>query len=216
MVLIEDLELYLGNFHCSCDTLKVDKGEKTVLLGKSGAGKTVFLETLAGRYRPNHGSIFLDGRDITTSPPEERPISILYQDYCLFPFLTARENIAFPLLYGRKIPKKELSKKVDYFLQTLGLTEIQDSYSPQLSGGEKQRVALARAIITKPKLLLLDEPTSSLDPSMKEIARNLLYEYIEKEDLTTIWVTHDEEEANYFSNVITIEKGKVGNVNGHI
>ena len=212
MITIKNLQVQCGTFQLHCDTLQLEEGEKVVLLGKSGSGKTVFLETLAGRYHPNKGRIFLDGVDQTNAPPEERPISLLYQDFGLFPFLTAKENIAFPLLYGKEKNREGVEEKVQAFLETLGLERIKNTYPKHLSGGEKQRVALARALITKPKILLLDEPTSSLDTDMKDVARNMILNHIETKDLTTIWVTHDKEEATYFGErTITMEEGVLSN-----
>lgn len=207
MISIKDLKINFTNFSLSCPDLEIKKGQKVVLLGRSGAGKTVFLETLAGRYRPSGGKILLDGKDHTKSEPEKRPISLLYQDFCLFPFLNVWENIAFPVKKGRH-KKEDYKKRVEYFLESLNLKRVSHSYPNKLSGGEKQRVALARSLIVNPKILLLDEPTSSLDYEMKSIAQDIIIKHIQDKKLTTIWVTHDKNEAKLFGErILNIHKG---------
>lgn len=180
-------------------------------MGRSGAGKTVFLETLCGRYPCTATHWELDGRSMLNLPPHRRQIGIVYQDYCLFPFLNVRQNIAFSRTSSGRVDRE---KEVDRLLEALDLKHLATAQVGRLSGGEKQRVALARALAAHPKLLLLDEPTSSLDVELKAVARELILELVQKEKITTLWVTHDPAEAAGFEKHFIMEKGRLRD--GHL
>ncbi len=191
---IEALTVNLGGFHLRELTLEVAAGEYLVIVGPTGAGKTVLLETLAGLRRPQAGRLYLDGAEITRLPPERRGIGFVYQDYALFPHLTVAENIAFGLrLRGAR--RAELEQRVASLAGMLGLERLLDRRPATLSGGEAQRVALARALAVEPRLLLLDEPLSSLDPATRAALREELARLHRTLGTTTIHVTHDFEEA---------------------
>ena len=162
MLCIERLSIRLGEFDLRDISLEVREGEYFVLLGPTGTGKTVLVECIAGLHRPKSGRIFLNGRDITDLPPEERGIAYVPQDYALFPNLTAFENIAFGLRV-RKFPEAMVRQKVQELAEWLGITYLLHRLPLTLSGGEKQRVALARALAVEPKVLLLDEPLAAVD-----------------------------------------------------
>ncbi len=203
MLTIAHLQLQLNGQTFSCPDLHVPAGKKLVILGPNGAGKTLFLETLAGRYvspQVQAETCELNGISLLDLPPEQRAIAFLYQDYCLFPFLTVEKNIQFPLL-----SKKQASlPSADYeqMIAALELAPLLKRFPIHLSGGEKQRVALARALMSRPNLLLLDEPLSALDRPMRRKAKELLTNFIDKYNLTTIIVTHDYEEAYYFADYL--------------
>lgn len=196
MFVIRDLNLYLGQFCLKNINLKIKNGEYFVLLGPSGAGKTVLLETIAGRYKPKSGEIYYNGINLVPLLPEERRIGFVYQQYDLFNHMTVRENIVF----GLKIRDKSndiIAKKLNNLVELLNIEHLLERYPQNLSGGEQQRVALARAFIISPDILLLDEPLSALDPLTKD---RLLKELKEIHDLykfTVIHVTHDISEALY-------------------
>lgn len=205
MLKINNLSINLNDFFLENININLKKGETLVLLGHSGSGKTVFLETLAGRYKTNRGSIILDDVDITNFLPEDRFMSIVYQQYELFPFLNVYDNISFPLKIG-KFAKKDYKKDVENIISALGIDNIKNRYIHKLSGGEKQRIALARSIITNPKLLLLDEPMSALDSANKSKAMKLIKNLKDNYKLTMVYVTHDFDEALYFADKIVIIK----------
>ena len=163
MIVLEHVSLSLGDFSLHDVDLRINKGEYLVLMGPSGAGKTVLLETIAGLRFPDNGRILLDGIDVSSIPPEKRRIAIVYQDYSLFPHMTAFENIAFGLRL-RNVSGSETEQRVRSLLREFNLDHLMDRYPSSLSGGEQQRVALARALAVKPDILLLDEPFSALDP----------------------------------------------------
>ncbi len=196
---IEALTVNLGGFHLRELSLEVAAGEYLVIVGPTGAGKTVLLETLAGLRCPEGGRLYLDGAEITAMPPEQRGIGFVYQDYALFPHLTVAENIAFGLHLrrgGRPRPARaEVAQRVAVLAEMLGLERLLDRRPATLSGGEAQRVALARALAVEPRLLLLDEPLSSLDPSTRAALREELARLHRTLGTTTIHVTHDFEEA---------------------
>lgn len=188
---------------------RVNEGEYFIVLGPTGAGKTLFLELLAGFHELDQGKIEMFDTDVSSYPPEERGIGFMYQDYMLFPHLNVFENIAF----GLKIKKRTLSKiksKVTEISRTLGIQNLLYRDISTLSGGEAQRVALARALILKPKILLLDEPLSALDPNIQERVREEIKEIHNKFGITTIHITHNREEAIILADRIAImENGKI-------
>ncbi len=194
MIRIENVSKDLGEFKLNDATLQIDEGEYFIILGPTGAGKTILIETIAGIYRPDHGKIFLNGADITDTLPKNRQISMVYQDYMLFPHLTVAGNIGFGLRQ-KKIAKSEITVKTDEIAELLGVSHLLSRYPGTLSGGEKQRIAIARAVVTEPKVLLLDEPLSALDSRTTERLQEELARIHEITGTTTIHVTHSFGEA---------------------
>jgi molybdate/tungstate transport system ATP-binding protein len=193
MIEIRDLTLDLGRFALTNISLKADQ-EYLVILGRTGSGKTTLLECIAGLRRIDRGEIFIEGRNVTDLPPEKRNIAYLPQDIALFPHLNVKENIAFGLKF-KGISREEIEKEVLDISEMFGISNLLSRRITHLSGGERQRVALARALILKPKLLLLDEPFSSLDLDTK---RQLWLEIKELKHLLrldVLHVTHDIIEA---------------------
>ena len=182
-------------------TLDIEKGHLVTLLGPSGCGKSTLLRCLAGLEEVTSGTISLDGKDITHVNPRDRGIGMVFQQYSLFPNMSVAQNVAFGLNM-KKVPKDIVTRKVGEMLTIVGLDDKADQYPSQLSGGQQQRVALARAIVTEPKVLLLDEPLSAIDAKLR---RNLQVEIrrIQQDfGMTTIFVTHDQDEAMVMSDVI--------------
>jgi iron(III) transport system ATP-binding protein len=172
-------------------TLSVGKGEFVCLLGPSGCGKTTLLRILAGLEQQDAGSIVMAGRDIGKLPPAQRNYGIVFQSYALFPNMTVSENVAYAL----RLPPQQRAKRVGELLDLVGLAGKEAQYPAQLSGGQQQRVALARALATSPSLLLLDEPLSALDAKVREHLRQELRALQQQLGITTIMVTHDQDEA---------------------
>ena len=184
-----------GDFHAVRDvTLDVPDGEFLVLLGPSGCGKTTTLRIIAGFVEATAGIVLLGGRDVTTLPPWKRNAGLVFQNYALFPHLTVAENVAFGLEM-RKVPKPEIAPRVAEALRLVRLGHLGERLPRQLSGGQQQRVALARALVFKPDVLLLDEPLSNLDAKLRQEVRIEIRELTRELGLTTIMVTHDQEEA---------------------
>jgi len=194
MIQVKKLCVELGDFQLKDIELMVDEGEYFIVLGPTGAGKTVLLESIAGLYPVKSGQIWLRGKEVTSLEPEKRNISIVYQDHALFPHLSAAENILFGLKIQRR-PKQELTQTLDWISDLLGIAHLLDRSPDTLSGGERQKVALARALGTKPEVLLLDEPLSALDPETREGVQKELRQLHNQLKVTTIHVTHDFEEA---------------------
>jgi ABC-type Fe3+/spermidine/putrescine transport system ATPase subunit len=174
--------------------LTVAKGELVCLLGPSGCGKTTTLRMVAGFVEPDHGEILIDGRPVTATPPERRPTAMVFQNYALWPHMTVFGNAAFGLRL-RGLPKKEIRDRVNETLELVGLTHHADSRPAHISGGEQQRVALARALVLEPKVLLLDEPLSNLDAKLRVRVRDEIREIQQRVGITTVLVTHDQDEA---------------------
>ncbi|MBC7228664.1 MAG: ATP-binding cassette domain-containing protein [Thermoflexales bacterium] len=189
-----DLWLDLGEFHLRGVNLEVAPGEYFVILGPTGAGKTVLLETIAGLHFPRRGRIFLNGGDVTRVPPERRSVGFVYQDYALFPHLSVAENIAFGLQL-RGLDRRAVAARVDEISRRLSIRHLLHRRPGTLSGGEAQRVALARALAIEPSVLLLDEPLSALDPQTREDLQRELARVHRELGTTTVHVTHDFEEA---------------------
>ncbi len=194
MIQVKKLCVELGDFQLKDIELTVDEGEYFIVLGPTGAGKTVLLESIAGLYPVKSGQIWLRGKEVTRLEPEKRNISIVYQDHALFPHLSAAENILFGLKIQRR-PKQELVRILDWISDLLGIAHLLDRSPDTLSGGERQKVALARALSNKPEVLLLDEPLSALDPETREGVQKELRQLHNQLKVTTIHVTHDFEEA---------------------
>jgi molybdate/tungstate transport system ATP-binding protein len=192
--------------------LRVKKGEYFVVLGPTGAGKTLLLELIAGFFQPDFGQVGIFDQDITNYPPEERGIGFVYQDFMLFPHLNVFNNIGFGLKI-RKYPDSEVKKKVRRTARTLGIDNLLNREVTTLSGGEAQRVALARALVIQPKVLLLDEPLSALDPNIQEKVREEIKDIHAKFGITTIHITHNREEAIILADRIAImESGRIHQV----
>ncbi len=189
MLRIENLSLSLGEFRFSGLNISVATGEYCVILGPTGAGKTILLETIAGIYQPDAGRILLDAQDITREKPELRGIGMVYQDYMLFPHLTAGENIMFGLLQ-RKMPKDARESIAREAAEMLGILPLFDRYPATLSGGEQQRTAIARALVLNPRVLLLDEPLSALDTVTRERLRRELKGIHARTGVTILHITH--------------------------
>jgi len=194
MIQIKNLRVELEDFLLEGINLHVAEEEYFVVLGPTGAGKTVLLESIAGLYPVKSGEIWLRGREVTQLEPERRNISIVYQDHALFPHLTVKENIVFGLRLRKQIGQ-EIDKSLNWLAELLGIAHLLDRKPDTLSGGERQKVALARALSIKPQVLLLDEPLSALDPETREGVQRELRQVHDRLKITTIHVTHDFEEA---------------------
>ncbi len=176
-------------------SLSVPRGTFFSLLGPSGCGKTTLLRLIGGYLRPAAGAVVLEGRDVTAEPPERRDVGMVFQNYALFPHLTARANVSFGLEM-RRVPSAQRQQRVEEMLERVGLAPAERGRRPaQLSGGQQQRVALARALAIEPKLLLLDEPFANLDRRLREQLRAELRALQQRTGVTTLLVTHDQEEA---------------------
>jgi len=191
---VENLSIDLGDFHLRDVSLSVEEGDYLTVIGPTGAGKSVLLEAIAGFYPLKSGRVTLNGRDVTNLPPEKRRVSIVYQDYVLFPHMTVFDNIAFGLR-KKGLPNGEIEKGVRHIASELHIEHILHRKPGTLSGGEQQRVALARALVVKPKVLLMDEPFSALDAKTREKLRSLVKEVIAEYGTTVIHVTHDFEDV---------------------
>jgi len=194
MISIKNLYVNLGEFALEDISLTINEGEYFVILGPTGAGKTVLLESIAGLNPIKQGVILLKDRDITHDKPEKRGISIVYQDHALFPHLTVRDNILFGLKL-RKKTKQEMKEAIDWLTELLGISNLLPRKPYTLSGGERQKAALARALSTRPEMLLLDEPLSALDPGTREAMQEELHRLHRTLNSTVVHVTHDFEEA---------------------
>ncbi len=192
--------------------LEVEKGEFVSFLGPSGCGKTTTLRMIAGFELPSGGQITLDGEEITHKAPNQRNVGMVFQSYALFPNMTVGQNIGFGLQV-RKDPEEEIKKRVDEMLALIHLEKHKDKYPYQLSGGQQQRVALARAIAIKPRVLLLDEPLSALDAKIRVELRLEIRRIQQVLGITTIYVTHDQEEALSLSDrVVVMSQGRMEQV----
>ena len=181
--------------------LSIDEGEFVTLLGPSGCGKSTLLRCFSGLETVTEGEIYLDGTNITDFTPKQRKIGMVFQQYSLFPNMTVRQNVAFGLQMQKK-DKHFIAEKVKDVLHTVGLSDKMDQYPRQLSGGQQQRVALARAIIMEPKVLLLDEPLSAIDALLRRNLQVEIRKIQQNLKMTTIFVTHDQEEAMVMSDTI--------------
>src|SRR5512136_1055338 len=192
--------------------LEIDKGSLVSFLGPSGCGKTTTLRMIAGFARLDEGTILLDGEDITDVPPNRRDIGMVFQAYALFPNMTVQGNIGFGLLM-KKMPKKEIKEKVDQVLELVRLQDAAKRFPHQLSGGQQQRIALARALAVQPRVLLLDEPLSALDAEVRVVLRGEIRRIQSELAITTVYVTHDQEEALSISDkVVVMNKGVIEQV----
>jgi len=208
MLRTENISRKFGSFSLDNINIEIADGEYYVLLGRSGAGKSLLLEMICGLTMPDRGKIFLDGKDITNLRIQKRNLGLVFQDYSLFPHLSVRENISFPLKI-RKMPHDDIEEKVRSISAAMNITHLLERHPDFLSGGEKQRVALARTLVTSPAVLLLDEPMASADASLKDSIRRMLRR-INREGQTIIHVTHDFDEAiSLASRVGVIHNGHI-------
>jgi sulfate transport system ATP-binding protein len=192
---IESISKRFGDFEALKDvTLEVPNGSLTALLGPSGSGKSTLLRIIAGLEAPDTGSILIDDEDVTDARPQDRCIGFVFQHYAAFAHMTVRDNVAFGLQI-RKRPKAEVRERVDDLLALVGLTKWSEQRPHQLSGGQRQRMALARALAVQPRVLLLDEPFGALDANVRAELRAWLRRLHDEQGVTTVLVTHDQEEA---------------------
>ena len=187
-------------------SLEIPKGELTALLGPSGSGKTTLLRIISGLDSPDEGSILHHGEDVTELPPKERNVGFVFQHYALFRHMTVFQNVAFGMEV-RKIPKDVIKGYVTELLQLVRLKGMENRYPTQLSGGQRQRVALARALAVQPKVLLLDEPFGALDAKVRQELRQWLRRLHDEIHLTSVFVTHDQEEAFEVADQVVVMRG---------
>ena len=184
-----------GDFPASDNvSFGIEKGKLVALLGPSGSGKTTLLRMIAGLENPNSGDIFIDGKRVNDIPASKRGIGFVFQNYALFRYMTVFDNVAFGLEL-QKMPKKQIKERVKELLELTGLSGMEKRYPNQLSGGQRQRVAFARALAPNPQVLLLDEPFAAIDAKVRTELRSWLKEMVEKLGITSIFVTHDQDEA---------------------
>ena len=202
-----------GDFAALDDvTVEVPDGSLTALLGPSGSGKSTLLRVIGGLDRPDEGTIVIGGVDVTKLPAHKRGIGFVFQHYAAFKHMTVRKNVAFGLDI-RKRPKDEIRKRVDDLLELVQLSGFADRYPAQLSGGQRQRMALARALAIEPEVLLLDEPFGALDANVRKDLRAWLRRLHDEMHVTTVFVTHDQEEAMEVSDrIVIVNHGKVEQV----
>jgi putative spermidine/putrescine transport system ATP-binding protein len=192
--------------------LTINAGEFFTLLGPSGSGKTTVLRLIGGFTLPTAGQVLIGGQDMSHKPPYERPVNTVFQDYALFPHMSVRDNVAYPLML-RKVPRSQRETKADELLATVQLPGVGDRRPAQLSGGQRQRVALARALINEPQLLLLDEPLGALDLKLREQMQSELKALQRRLGITFLFITHDQHEALSMSDRIGVfNQGKLEQV----
>ena len=195
MITVSHAHKNYGSFAALDDvSLDIPAGSLTALLGPSGSGKSTLLRAIAGLENLDSGAVLIGGSDVTTQPPQKRGIGFVFQHYAAFKHLTVRDNVAFGLTI-RKRPKAEIRRRVDELLEVVGLAGFQHRYPAQLSGGQRQRMALARALAVDPQVLLLDEPFGALDAKVRDDLRRWLRRLHDEVHVTTVLVTHDQEEA---------------------
>lgn len=209
MIQIQNLSIRQGAFALSGVSLEVPPGQYAVLMGKSGCGKTTLLEAVAGLRKPHTGTIALAGRDVTRLRPAARHVGYVPQDGVLFSTMTVRQNIGFALAVRGAAPA-ELAKRVCELADRLEVAHLLDRYPRFLSGGEKQRVALGRALASRPPVLLLDEPLSSLDDDTRDHLVGVLARLRDAREVTVFHVTHNRSEAERLADVVfRLEDGKI-------
>ena len=215
MIILESIDVSFDEQPILQDVhLKIADKERLVLLGSSGSGKTTVLKLIAGFVTPDRGKVFIDGQLASEEgkilmPPHQRDVSMVFQDLALWPHMNVAKNIAFGLKI-QGMPKREREKKVHDILSMVGLEDAGKKRIEQLSGGEKQRVALARSLVLSPKVLLMDEPLSSLDPALNVRLRTQIVKLQEELGFTLVYVTHNEAEAKEIATrVVFMQKGKI-------
>ena len=212
-IIVENVSKQFGSFQAVTQVnLEIQSGSLVALLGPSGSGKSTLLRLISGLEMPDTGKIILTGKDATYQSVQERNIGFVFQHYALFKHLTVRKNIAFGLEI-RKAPQKKIQGKVEQLLELVQLSGLGDRYPSQLSGGQRQRVALARALAVEPNVLLLDEPFGALDAKVRKDLRAWLRRLHDEVHVTTVFVTHDQEEAMEVADeLVVMNKGKVEQV----
>jgi sulfate/thiosulfate transport system ATP-binding protein len=201
---VKDVAKAFGDFTALADvSLEVPEGSLTALLGPSGSGKSTLLRIVAGLETPDRGTVLIDGANVTASRPQDRGIGFVFQHYAAFTHMSVRENVAFGLRI-RKRPREEIRSRVDDLLELVGLTQWAEQRPDQLSGGQRQRMALARALAVDPQVLLLDEPFGALDATVRAELRRWLRRLHDEQGVTTVLVTHDQEEAMEVSDRIAV------------
>jgi putative spermidine/putrescine transport system ATP-binding protein len=210
LVSLRNLNKHYGDFAAVDDiSLDIQDGEFLTFLGSSGSGKSTTLSMLAGFEQPTSGEILVDGKSLVNVPPHKRDIGMVFQRYSLFPHLSVRDNIAFPLAI-RKLTAAERKKRVDAMLKLVQLDQFAHRRPSQLSGGQQQRVAIARALVYEPRILLMDEPLGALDKKLREDLQDELRQLHRRLGITIVYVTHDQEEAMRLSQRIAIfSHGKI-------
>jgi iron(III) transport system ATP-binding protein len=203
-IVFDHVSKYFGETKAVNDAhFSIEEGEFFTLLGPSGCGKTTLLRTIAGFYRQEEGDIWFDDQKINQVPPYKRNIGMVFQNYAIFPHMTVFDNVAYGLR-ARKIAKKEIEKRVMEALEMVELSHLRDRVPSDMSGGQQQRIALARAIVIRPGLLLMDEPLSNLDAKLRIKMRSDIRKLQKELNITTIYVTHDQEEALAVSDRIAV------------
>jgi len=210
---IKNINVSYGSNHVLKDvSLNIENKDFYTFLGPSGCGKTTLLRLIAGFEKSSSGELFIDGKEVSNLNPWERDVGMVFQNYALWPHMTVYKNISFGL-EEKKLDKKEIKNRVDEVLELVDLKDLSGRYPFQLSGGQQQRVALARTLVVKPKVLLLDEPLSNLDAKLRVQMRKELQDLHKKIGITSIFVTHDQEEANSMStNLAILNEGIVQQV----
>jgi sulfate transport system ATP-binding protein len=208
-----DVTKLFGEFVALDDvSIAVESGSLTALLGPSGSGKSTLLRVIAGLERPDRGEVFISGKEATALAPQKRGVGFVFQHYAPFKHMTVRDNVAFGLSI-RKRPKDEIRARVDELLELVQLTGLGGRYPAQLSGGQRQRMALARALAPQPEVLLLDEPFGALDARVRAELREWLRRLHEEMHVTTVFVTHDQEEALELADrIVVMNRGRVEQV----
>jgi sulfate transport system ATP-binding protein len=201
---VENVSKQFGEFQALGDvSVTVPEGSLTALLGPSGSGKSTLLRIIAGLETPDAGAVMIDGVDVTAARPQDRGIGFVFQHYAAFAHMSVRENVAFGLRI-RKRPKQEIRERVDELLSLVGLTAWGGQRPAQLSGGQRQRMALARALAVEPAVLLLDEPFGALDANVRGELRQWLRRLHDEQGVTTVLVTHDQEEAMDIADTLAV------------
>ncbi len=217
MIAVRDVRKSFGDFVALDDvSLEIPDGSLTSLLGPSGSGKSTLLRIIAGLEEPDQGTVEIHGDDATRVPPQRRGIGFVFQHYAAFKHMTVRDNVAFGMKI-RKQPKQRVQERVDELLEVVGLAGYQQRYPNQLSGGQRQRMALARALAVEPRVLLLDEPFGALDAKVRAELREWLRRLHDEVHVTTVLVTHDQEEAMTVSDHIAVmDHGRIEQVGGPV
>jgi sulfate transport system ATP-binding protein len=214
-ILVGNATRRFGDFTALDDvSVEIPSGSLTALLGPSGSGKSTLLRVIAGLERPDAGTVEIDGRDATTLPPQRRGVGFVFQHYAAFKHMTVRDNVAFGLKVARR-PRAEIKARVAELLELVQLPGLADRYPSQLSGGQRQRMALARALAVEPQVLLLDEPFGALDARVRKELRAWLRRLHDEVHVTTVFVTHDQEEAMEVADrIVVMNSGRVEQVGG--
>ncbi|MBE6050116.1 MAG: ABC transporter ATP-binding protein [Clostridium sp.] len=207
-VKLQGINKFYGDYKASSDiNFEIEEGKLVALLGPSGSGKTTILRMIAGLETPDSGDILIQGKRVNDIEPGKRDIGFLFQNYALFRHMTVYDNIAFGLKV-KKVNKKEIDSRVKELVELIGLKGLEKRYPSELSGGQKQRVAFARALAPRPKILLLDEPFAALDAKVRKDLRSWLKKTIREVGITSIFVTHDQDEATEVADeIIVTNKG---------